>query len=323
MTPAIAEARHLAARVRIGLAAVGAGVLAAEPSLHPHPGLAVAGLAILAVTGILQTFDVPDRWLRIEETVACVAGVLIVTFGAAGVTGLTLLWMASVATGVVARGGRVGAIGRILIVAILASPLVLHGVSVDGVSLLAAGLGLLLTVGRISVETSELLRDPLTGVLSRGAFETQVERWARHASTARPAGLIMIDLDDFGSVNKRHGHRAGDLFLQRAVGRINGAVRGQDLVGRVGGDEFAILTAGEPPEALAQRIVDAVAGAGIGASAGVAFAPRDGSDMRTLFAAADVAMRRAKRQGKGCVSVYGGPPLEGEDVSQALARLCR
>ena len=135
-------------------------------------------------------------------------------------------------------------------VAVLASPVLRFGFTVDTVSLFASGCGLLLAVGRISDETTQMLRDPLTGSLSRAAFDAQFERLVAHAVHSdphRPMGIILLDLDDLGRVNKRRGHRVGDTVLVDAAETICQTLRVHDIVGRVGGDEFAVLVIGERP----------------------------------------------------------------------------
>lgn len=301
-TPAVAAARTLAARVRVALAGVGALLLATSPGLHPAPAMAAAGLAILAVTGLLHGTRLPERWWTVEECLATSAGVLIVTCGDGRVTVLTLLWTVSAAVGVIARGGEVGPWGRALVVAVLASPLLRFGVTPDSLGLLAAGGGLLLAVSRISDGTSELLRDPLTGVLSRAAFEAEAAR--------RPgASVVLLDLDDFGRVNKERGHAAGDVLLVRAARAMSEVLRSQDVLGRLGGDEFAVLVPTGDGGVVADRLVAALRDAGLSASAGVAGG----------LGAADVALRTSKSEGKGRATVYDGPAAGAET---ALARLC-
>ncbi len=294
----------MAARIRVALSGVGALMLLTTPSLHPEPIAAAIGLAILAVTALLHGSALPERWLQLEEALATSAGVLIVTAGDGRVTSLTLLWLVSAAVGVVARGGRVGPAGRVLVMAVLASPLARFGATADTLGLLAAGTGLLLAVGRISVETSELLRDALTGVLSRAAFQAQITRQPS-------AAIVLLDLDDFGRVNKEHGHGAGDALLVKAAGVMRDTIREKDVLGRMGGDEFAVLVPSGDGGSLAERMVAAIAAAGLGASAGVAA----GADL----AAADVALRTSKREGKGRVTIYDGPQAH---AGAALARLC-
>lgn len=107
------EARRLSSRVRVALAILGAVLVIADPGMHPHPFLAVLGWAVIVATGGFHARAVlrSDTWLRIEESVACAGGVLIITLGPDRVTGLTMLWLACVRLGVVARGGRVGPVG--------------------------------------------------------------------------------------------------------------------------------------------------------------------------------------------------------------------
>lgn len=307
--PAVLAARTLAARIRVSLAGVGAVLLLTVPDLHPSPLAAAAGLAILAVTGLLHGSRLPERWAAAEESLATSAGVLIITAGDGHIGVLALLWLVSAAVGVIARGGRIGPAGRVLVVAVLASPLARFGFTADTVGLLATGLGLLLAVGRISVETSELLRDPLTGALSRAAFEAAAERLPGF-------GVVLLDLDDFGKVNKEHGHAAGDQLLIAAATTMQASLRQEDVLGRMGGDEFAVLVPGGDAAAIAWRLVTNLSTAGVGASAGVA---AGGPGLAGLMDGADVALRTSKRTGKGKVSVYDGPAAGAE---AALERLC-
>ena len=229
-----------------------------------------------------------------------------ITFGPDRITGLTLLWLCAVAVGVVARGGRATATGRVVIVAVLASPIIRFGLTGAEISLLAGGIGLLVVVGRITAETSELMRDPLTGVISRAALTGQLGRRVANSDARQPATVIMVDLDNFGAVNKQHGHAAGDRLLVQAAETIAASLSPDDVVGRLGGDEFAVVATGIEPGELARRIVQALADAGIGASAGTAQSPFDATDPVALLAAADVAMRSTKRAGKGGVTTFEG-----------------
>lgn len=306
-TPAVFQARRLGARVRVALAVVGGLLVIVDPGRHPHPLLAVLGWAVIAVTGQLLTVPRSDRWLWMEESVGASAGVLIVTLGPERMTGLTMLWLAAVAAGVVARGGRVGTPGRVIVVAVLLSPLVRFGVTADGLSLFAAGAGLLLVTGRISREISELLRDHLTGAVSRAVLEGQIARFLAVATAERPASLIMIDLDDFGAVNKSQGYAAGDLLLVRAVESITASLSADDVLGRLGGDEFAVIGFRSDPGKLARQIVENLAEAGIGASVGIALAPLDAEHPRALKLAADFALRLSKQTGKGRATGYNDP----------------
>lgn len=298
------EVRRLSARVRVALAILGAVLVIADPGIHSHPFLAVLGWAVIAATGGFHAALRSDYWLRIDEGVACAGGVLLITMGPDRVTDLTMLWLACVTLGVVARGGRVGPLGRVLVIAVLLSPMARFGITGNWVSLAAAGGGLLLVAGRISVEISDLLRDPLTGVVSRAVLDGQLAQFAAAAGPGWSVALIMLDLDDFGAVNKNQGYAAGDLLLVRAVESIAVNLGAEEVLGRLGGDEFAVIASGPHPMQLAARIVESLAQAGISASAGVAEAPGDGGDPRALKLAADLALRLSKQSGKGRVSAY-------------------
>jgi diguanylate cyclase (GGDEF)-like protein len=105
-------------------------------------------------------------------------------------------------------------------------------------------------------------RDPLTGLLNRRRFE---EELARHITEGRRYGtrgaLIMIDINDFKSVNERHGHRAGDRILIVVADALANRLRETDLLARVGGDQFAILLPQAKPheaERVSQALEDLV-----------------------------------------------------------------
>ncbi|PWS35740.1 diguanylate cyclase [Falsiroseomonas bella] len=154
--------------------------------------------------------------------------------------------------------------------------------------------------------------DSLTGLLQRDALLAAL----RDAATpenggGQPFALLALDLDRFKTVNDTLGHAVGDALL-RAVGRrIRTAVRGGDLAGRIGGDEFAILMghpAGEvAAQALAARLVELIGrpflldghSVVIGASVGIALFPFDASEPEPLLRCADLALYQAKAEGRG------------------------
>lgn len=105
--------------------------------------------------------------------------------------------------------------------------------------------------------------DPLTGVLDHEAFRQAAGAIAGRTSTVRserhqsPDGswfLGVLDLDAFKKLNDTHGHAIGDEVLSITARRIRGALRSEDVVGRMGGDEFAILYRDAGPEAVATRL---------------------------------------------------------------------
>jgi diguanylate cyclase (GGDEF)-like protein len=164
--------------------------------------------------------------------------------------------------------------------------------------------------------------DALTGlpnrILLRARFDEGVVR------TERSGGQLMaihcLDLDRFKFVNDTHGHPTGDALLQAVSQRMMRALQAGDTVARRGGDEFIIVQPcirnADEARLLGHRIVKVVSepyslnghDVRIGASLGIAFAPRDGTDLEHLTACADAALYRAKRGGRGTVIVAGDPP---------------
>ncbi|MEM9033170.1 MAG: diguanylate cyclase [Actinomycetota bacterium] len=161
------------------------------------------------------------------------------------------------------------------------------------------------------------LSDPLTGVLNRLGL---IDAAATRRADAGARAVVYVDLDGFKPVNDAHGHSLGDRVLRVVADRIRAAVRSEDLVGRVGGDEFVIVPAPTSELASAQAIAEAtghrlveVLGRPItvdhlvvtvGASVGVAVA-EGAIPLDELVARADRAMYDAKRAGGGAVRVAG------------------
>ncbi len=157
--------------------------------------------------------------------------------------------------------------------------------------------------------------DTLTGLSNRRHFTSTLEAELRRALRhERPLSLIVLDLDRFKQVNDRFGHGMGDRVLVSAARAIEEVVREVDLVGRLGGEEFAVLV----PETdlngafrLAERIRAGIAAAGVPdprgqalrvtASLGVATLGVSGSDADTLLLAADNALYEAKGNGRNRV----------------------
>jgi diguanylate cyclase (GGDEF)-like protein/excisionase family DNA binding protein len=170
--------------------------------------------------------------------------------------------------------------------------------------------------------------DDRTGLLNHATF---VERLARGVRGREPFSLIMLDLDDFRTVNNRLGHQAGDRFLREIADAIRRAGRESDVVFRYGGDEFAVLlpaTDAEGARAVAERVRAAVAATGdrlpdgrgvrIGSSIGYATFPVDGETAEEVLLAADRACFVAKRTGRNRVaSAADGVDLATEFSLQA------
>src|SRR5207253_4373248 len=93
-----------------------------------------------------------------------------------------------------------------------------------------------------ALSNAEARRDPLTGLANRRAFE---ERLHEELARGAPFGLAVLDLDDFKRVNDTHGHEAGDEVLRRVAAVLARGVRADEGVFRIGGEEFAVLVAGD------------------------------------------------------------------------------
>ena len=159
--------------------------------------------------------------------------------------------------------------------------------------------------------------DSLTQLANRTALlpalDEAVERCRRFGESF---ALFSIDLDGFKTINDRLGHPAGDALLIRVAARLASAVRGNDLLARIGGDEFSILARGvqTPEEAadIAERLLAlfaipvAIAGEDVrtGLSVGIALSPSDGLVAQTLLERADTALYEAKNSGRNAFRLF-------------------
>lgn len=187
----------------------------------------------------------------------------------------------------------------------------------------------------LEAQRSELLRlashDQLTGLpLARLALD-RLEMALRAAQRrGEKVGVLFVDLDGFKAVNDRHGHLAGDELLRAVAQRLCAAVRAEDTVARVGGDEFVVVAVQQQhrDDALqvARKLVDEIArpfvvgGATVhvGASVGLAIYPDDAHDAVTLRRLADEAMYRAKHAGGTRVAAAPAGHDERAGVTQAV-----
>lgn len=186
------------------------------------------------------------------------------------------------------------------------------------VGLIAAVIGATLSMmwlltGRLSHAVHKLAtRDPLTGALNRAAFMRAHGRElarARRRSDSRYA-LVLLDVDHLGKVNDAFGHAAGDRVMRAVVAPLDGLLREYDIVGRLDGDEIALLLPGtlaEGARTSAERVRQVIEKQGavasglrvpVTVSAGVAMHGADGEDWDSLMAAGHAALRAAKQAGR-------------------------
>ena len=186
--------------------------------------------------------------------------------------------------------------------------------------------GYMLDITRRRLAEEELRRlatvDPLTGLPNRARL---IERMRATAAAGAPQTLLFLDLDDFKTVNDSLGHRAGDVLLVEIGDRLSDCVRADDLVVRVGGDEFAVLTTvTERPqlEGLARRLLRELAEPlnlddrelWTHASIGIA----TGGSEDELLRNADLAMYAAKRRGGNAYAFFA---TELHEAAQRRLRL--
>jgi diguanylate cyclase (GGDEF)-like protein len=158
--------------------------------------------------------------------------------------------------------------------------------------------------------------DPLTELPNRELLSATIAAWGAAAAADRQEiSLLFIDLDRFKWVNDHWGHRVGDELLCVVAGRLGAQVRAEDLVCRIGGDEFVIALAGAShsklAESLARRLLDeltrpfelSVGMVAISASIGVAKAS-GGAEALELIRDADTAMYKAKRNGRNAYAIF-------------------
>lgn len=157
------------------------------------------------------------------------------------------------------------------------------------------------------------MKDPLTGLFNRYALDEFAEKQIKQAQRHDiPLSVVMFDIDYFKQVNDQHGHPAGDEALVKISEVVTANVRGEDKVGRFGGEEFVILLshcglseAGKKAESLRQAIEELSLEFGnVTASFGVASLDDKNNSFSELCKSADDALYAAKGAGRNCVELY-------------------
>jgi diguanylate cyclase (GGDEF)-like protein len=161
------------------------------------------------------------------------------------------------------------------------------------------------------------LYDALTGLPNRMLLdERMIQAVRRSERSGKPFAVMFVDLDRFKAVNDTYGHVVGDRLLKAVSDRMQGCVRGEDTVARVGGDEFIVVLAelarGVDAGVVGEKMLKELARPfeveahqlDIGASVGISVYPDDARDVQTLLLHADAAMYHAKRAGRNQLSFF-------------------
>lgn len=160
--------------------------------------------------------------------------------------------------------------------------------------------------------------DMLTGLPNRNHLHEQLERLVPKADDEHLMAILFVDLDEFKQVNDTLGHPAGDQLLCIVANRLRKVAADKQLIARFGGDEFVVIQSIDAAQShemvkeLAERIMTSLSqpyqvdghDVIIGASVGIAFAPRDGADPDLLLKNADMALYHAKASGKGVIRFF-------------------
>jgi diguanylate cyclase (GGDEF)-like protein len=173
--------------------------------------------------------------------------------------------------------------------------------------------------------------DPLTGLPNRTLILDRVEQMlARSTRSQTPVAALFIDLDNFKSINDTLGHSVGDQLLHAVAARLDGVIRDADALGRLGGDEFVVvsgdLSLAAGPELIAERLLEALKfpftlgteETRVTVTASIGIAAGENTSAEELLRQADIAMYRAKWEGKHRYVVFD---TEMQDTLQARMEL--
>ena len=154
--------------------------------------------------------------------------------------------------------------------------------------------------------------DSLTSLPNRRAFLRRLEQALAYAKPrGQPLAVLYLDVDQFKRINDTHGHEVGDKLLRVIAARLSRSMRGEDIVSRLGGDEFCCLLGGEVNhsqlQSVALKLLKSIAtpirigeiSLSISTSIGIAVFPHDAISCAGLLKNADAAMYQAKRQASG------------------------
>lgn len=270
--------------------------------MRSHTFRIVTVVATAALTGLVHWANIaasPDARLGLFYLVP----VLLATWFAGLVWGIALL-VASMALRLLAEIGMTDAS-------------VLELLGSQGSFVVVAGI-MMVAFWHLQQTQRELqhmaIHDPLTRVLNARAFSDRLtQELHRNRRYRRPVSLLYLDLDNFKELNDSRGHQTGDTVLRLVADAMRMAVRETDIVGRMGGDEFAVLmpeTDGTLADSVAQRLAEGIKGAfpaapAVTASIGVVSFDDTAATSDEVLGRADQAMYEAKRTGKDRVIHVG------------------
>lgn len=207
---------------------------------------------------------------------------------------------------------------------------------VAAISVVVVSLGLVvMTKEQADARNQSLaMRDELTGLINRRSLlESLAQQLSMAKRHGQPMAVLMVDIDFFKRVNDTHGHLSGDKVLKAMTAVIAQRARGQDLLGRLGGEEFLVIlpnTSEEGARQLAENLrqgvaaasFQAVSGAPIAITVSIGLCALDrlpDAQCDDLIGAADQALYQAKATGRNRVEVFGIAPKGAESVSARTA----
>lgn len=325
--------QKLAARVASVLAAVAGAVTALFTAIQPPDTQAssvgvvialVTGTAVTVVAGLMHRLTHHDvaLWAALPfTTIGLIVMLDLVTRDASTSAQVFFLFPALYAAFQLRRTGALmvsaAAIGGDLVVVFLLLPPREAAVSSGYlIAVIATCVALLVVSGErqdalVAQLKHQAAVDPLTGLFTRRVLDTAASTALTGASSELGTGLILIDIDNFKTINDGYGHPAGDQVLVQLAKLLLDGTRPTDTVSRLGGDEIAVLIAGCSVSVVTRRaeqilwdvrthpfLLEDATMLPVSISVGIAHLPTHGTDLRSLYSAADSSLYSAKRAGR-------------------------
>ena len=189
-------------------------------------------------------------------------------------------------------------------------------------------------VKRASIALKEQAeRDPLTRLLNKASTQSAIEELLGGTDGGGLSALLVLDLDNFKAVNDNYGHLYGDAVLTKVAQELKRFFRAQDVIGRIGGDEFVVFLQNIPGEdtvrtrcgqlvaALRDLLEQTVPGRNVSCSVGAALCPTHGTGYNDLFRHADEALYTSKKKGKNTYTVYDPKAVPEVRPTHAITRI--